>query len=194
MDGFVRVDVDEAGLRTLAEVLALKLCTGDVVALVGDLGGGKTTFARALIRSLLGDREAEVPSPTFSIAQSYETPRLKVAHFDLYRLADEAEALEVGLDDAMASGAVLIEWPERAADMLPAEHFEVSFEASARGADWRNVTLRGAGRQRHGPRASARCSIFYRRCSPRLATARSNICKAMLRHGPMRGLWGLSAT
>jgi tRNA threonylcarbamoyl adenosine modification protein YjeE len=79
-------ELDEAGSRRLAELLALKIGPGDAVALSGDLGAGKTTLARALIGALLGGSEAEVPSPTFSLHQTYATPRLTVSHFDFYRL------------------------------------------------------------------------------------------------------------
>lgn len=108
--------LDERAVTELAEIVALKLRAGDIVTLSGDLGAGKTTFARALIRSLSGDREAEVPSPTFSLVQHYSTPRLDLVHADLYRLDDPDEAAELGLGDAARSGAVLIEWPERGDD------------------------------------------------------------------------------
>ena len=82
-------EASEAALCRMAERLALKLAPGDTIALSGELGAGKTTFARALIRALLGDTEAEVPSPTFSLVQTYDTPRLSLAHLDLYRLSGE---------------------------------------------------------------------------------------------------------
>src|SRR5262245_7521997 len=113
-------DVDEAGVRRLAGLIALKLRPGDTVALSGGLGSGKTTFARALIRALLGDPDAEVPSPTFSLMQTYETPRLGLAHIDLYRIGSEAEALELGASEEIDKGALLVEWPERAPKLLTA--------------------------------------------------------------------------
>ena len=99
-------------LDILASRLALFLKAGDVIALSGPLGAGKTTFARALVARLGG--EGEVPSPTFALMQRYETPRLTLTHCDFYRL-EPAELDELGLDDALSEGAVLIEWPERAA-------------------------------------------------------------------------------
>ncbi|MBN9264438.1 MAG: tRNA (adenosine(37)-N6)-threonylcarbamoyltransferase complex ATPase subunit type 1 TsaE, partial [Hyphomicrobium sp.] len=106
--------VDEARLTRLAELIALKVRAGDLITLTGDLGAGKTTFARALIRAMLGDPEAEVPSPTFTIVQPYATARIDIAHCDLYRLADPAELDEIGFDEAVTGGLALVEWPERA--------------------------------------------------------------------------------
>ncbi len=128
----------------LAELLALNLRRGDVIALSGELGAGKTTLARALIGALLRTRGAEVPSPTFSLHQTYATPRLMLSHFDFYRLSGAEEAAELGFEDAAGEGAVIVEWPERAAALLPASRIEVSFaEAASPGA--RLVTVRGLG-------------------------------------------------
>lgn len=123
----VEAEVSEAESRLWAERVALKIAKGDVVALFGDLGAGKTTFARALIRALLADDEAEVPSPTFSLVQTYDTPRLAIAHLDLYRLSSEDEIDELGLDDDAKSGALLIEWPERAPSVLSGNRLEIHF-------------------------------------------------------------------
>ncbi|MBZ9818184.1 tRNA (adenosine(37)-N6)-threonylcarbamoyltransferase complex ATPase subunit type 1 TsaE [Mesorhizobium sp. CA4] len=109
---------DEAATARLGEDLAMALRAGDAIALKGDLGAGKSTLARALIRALADDTGLEVPSPTFTLVQSYET-RVPVHHFDLYRLSAPDEIDELGLDDALSQGAALIEWPERAADRLP---------------------------------------------------------------------------
>ncbi len=97
----------EADTVALAEDLASILRPGDVVALAGDLGAGKTTLARALLRALADDDDLEVPSPTYTLIQPYDLPRLKVAHLDLYRLGDESEVDELGFDDLVAEGAVL---------------------------------------------------------------------------------------
>lgn len=133
----------EAGVARLAELLALKLRRGDLVALSGDLGAGKTTLARALIAALLPG-EAEVPSPTFSLQQTYDTPRLTLAHYDFYRLRDAEEAFELGVEEALAAGAALIEWPERAPGLLTPDRFDVTLEETAN-PDERRVTVRGFG-------------------------------------------------
>jgi tRNA threonylcarbamoyl adenosine modification protein YjeE len=103
--------------------IAAALRTGDAVALWGDLGAGKTTLARAILRAL-GVSE-DVPSPTFTIVQGYDTPGLTVSHYDLYRVKQPREMQELGFDDALDQGAVLVEWPERAPEILPPEALHV---------------------------------------------------------------------
>lgn len=134
-------DVDLVKLDMLASRLALLLKPGDVIALSGPLGAGKTTFARALIARLGG--ESEVPSPTFALMQRYETPRLTLTHCDFYRL-QPSELDELGLDDALSEGVVLIEWPERAADWLPDDRLEVAMEETATPLA-RRIVLTGQG-------------------------------------------------
>ena len=102
--------------------IAGSLKCGDAVALWGDLGAGKTTLARAILRAL--GVTGEVPSPTFTLMQSYDT-QPRVAHFDLYRLKTASEIEELGLEDALADGAVLVEWPERAPEALPPDALHV---------------------------------------------------------------------
>jgi hypothetical protein len=134
---------DEAATVALAEDVALCLAPGDVVALSGGLGAGKTTFARALIRAVADDPRLDVPSPTFTLVQTY-AGRLAIAHFDLYRLGDPAEIDEIGLDEALATGAALIEWPDRAGSRLPADRLDIAFDIAGEGrvatiagsADW----------------------------------------------------------
>lgn len=102
----------------LGEQLALTLKPSDCIALVGDLGAGKSTLARAFIRAMADDEELEVPSPTFTIVQSYHL-RIPVHHLDLYRLSDVSELDELGLDEMLKDGICLIEWPDIAAEDLP---------------------------------------------------------------------------
>lgn len=137
-------DADEPGLVRLAERVALKLAMGDVVALSGDLGAGKTTFARALIRAVLGDAHAEIPSPTFSLVQTYSATRLELAHLDLYRISGEDELIELGLDEQLATGAALIEWPERAPGLRLPNRLDIHLLQGTE-PDQRTVLLRGAG-------------------------------------------------
>ncbi|MFC7395934.1 tRNA (adenosine(37)-N6)-threonylcarbamoyltransferase complex ATPase subunit type 1 TsaE [Chelatococcus sp. GCM10030263] len=117
---------DEAGTERLAEILAKELRPGDLVTLSGDLGAGKTTFARALIRVLARDPELEVPSPTFTLMQLYETPRGAVVHADLYRVSDAAELEDLGWDEASEEAIVLVEWPERASGVLSADRLDIA--------------------------------------------------------------------
>lgn len=98
---------------------------GDLYALTGDLGAGKSVFARGFIQALMP--AATVPSPTFTLVQPYDTPRGPVYHFDLYRLEQAEEILELGWDDAMGEGICLIEWPERAGTLLPAKARFINF-------------------------------------------------------------------
>jgi tRNA threonylcarbamoyladenosine biosynthesis protein TsaE len=130
---------DEAATARLGEAIARVLQAGDVVCLSGPLGAGKSTLARALIRALTTPDE-EVPSPTFTLVQLYEGPRLKVAHFDLYRLTDPDEAYEIGLDEALEDGAALIEWPERLEGRLQGDRLDVEI-ALADDANGRRVRI-----------------------------------------------------
>lgn len=107
--------------------LARGLGAGEAVALSGDLGAGKTTLARFILKAL-GVTE-ETPSPTFTLVQTYETPALTVRHFDLYRIETPSEIEELGVEDALEEGAALIEWPERAGDRLPKDMLHVALSA-----------------------------------------------------------------
>jgi tRNA threonylcarbamoyl adenosine modification protein YjeE len=106
---------DEAATKMLGARIANGLKTGDLVALSGELGAGKTALARAILHHL-GVTE-EVPSPSFTLVQSYDTGELAVYHFDLYRLERASELAELGLDDALNNGAALVEWPEHGLPM-----------------------------------------------------------------------------
>lgn len=115
----------EADTRALGCVLARHVRPGDVIALEGGLGAGKTTLARGFIQHLTGTEE-EVVSPTFTLVQLYETGIAPIWHFDLYRLQKPMDALELGLEDALAEGILLIEWPERLGPLLPQRRLEVA--------------------------------------------------------------------
>ena len=115
---------DEAATQDLGRRLATALRPGDALCLTGPLGAGKSTLARALIRAVTTPDE-EVPSPTFTLVQFYETASFPLAHFDLYRLSDPDEAYEIGLDEAMDGGVALIEWPQRLEGRLPATRLDI---------------------------------------------------------------------
>ena len=134
---------DTAATESLAQQLARQLRCGDIVALGGDLGAGKTTFARALIQSL-GDKDEEVPSPTFTLVQTYELSAFALWHFDLYRLESPEDAFELDIEEAFAMGVSLIEWPERLGPHLPAERLDIRF-VFGDGPEMRRVTLAGSG-------------------------------------------------
>ena len=125
---------DERATTRLGEDLAMALRAGDVLALSGDLGAGKTTLARGLIRAMAEDARLDVPSPTFTLVQFYDgaTP---VAHFDLYRLTSPDEAFELGLDEALEDGAAVIEWPQRLEGRLPPDRLdiEIAFDETGEG-------------------------------------------------------------
>src|SRR5246500_4474734 len=110
---------NETATAGLMAALALLIGPGDVIALSGDLGAGKTAAARAMIRYLAGDDALEVPSPTFTLAQVYDLPGLPLIHADLYRISDPGELEEIGLSPLPEGSVALIEWPDRAAGLLP---------------------------------------------------------------------------
>jgi len=136
--------VSEAATAALARRIAGLARPGDVIALHGDLGAGKTFFARAFIG------EGEVPSPTFNLVQTYQRgDGAPIWHFDLYRLKQASEAVELDIEDAFAEGISLIEWPERLGALLPAERLDVALAIPAGESDEttkRHATLTGRGR------------------------------------------------
>jgi tRNA threonylcarbamoyl adenosine modification protein YjeE len=131
-DALTLVLAGEAQTIEFGEDLALALKQGDCVALSGDLGAGKSTLARALIRAMADDADLEVPSPTFTLVQTYDL-RIPIAHFDLYRLADSSELDELGFDEALSSGICLVEWPEMAGDLLPRDRVTLKLEQEGSG-------------------------------------------------------------
>jgi tRNA threonylcarbamoyladenosine biosynthesis protein TsaE len=118
---------DEAATAALAARIAALVRAGDVIALKGELGAGKTSFARAFIGAR-GGIEA-VPSPTFTLVQVYELGEVPIWHFDAYRLRDPEEAWELGIEDAFLEGVSLIEWPERLGKLVPAWRLEITLSA-----------------------------------------------------------------
>ncbi len=128
---------DERSTDRLGEDLALALRAGDCLALSGDLGTGKSSLARALLRAMADDEELEVPSPTFTLVQSYDL-RIPVSHFDLYRLGDPGELTELGFDEALQNGICLVEWPEMAEGDLPVDRINLRLDHEGKG---RRVTI-----------------------------------------------------
>jgi tRNA threonylcarbamoyladenosine biosynthesis protein TsaE len=116
----------QKNLIILGHPLAEALRKGDVVALWGDLGAGKTTFARILIQTLVG-KPIDVPSPTFTLVQIYDSLQGEIWHCDLYRLKEPEEIFEIGLEDAFYQAICLVEWPERLGNLLPQRRIDVTF-------------------------------------------------------------------
>jgi tRNA threonylcarbamoyl adenosine modification protein YjeE len=142
---FTAALADEQATRRLMVDIACAIEPGDLITLSGDLGAGKTTFARVLIRYLAGDETVEVPSPTFTLMQSYELPRFTLIHADLYRLSGPSELAELGFEDLSAGAVTLLEWPDRAAGVLPPDRFDIAFTLAAA---WPDLSQRARHRLR----------------------------------------------
>lgn len=125
----MRVDShSEKETADFAARLAIQAAPGTVFLLSGPLGAGKSVFARAFIRALADNPALEVPSPTFTLVQTYDLPAGSVWHFDLYRLEKKEDVYEVGWEEALSSGgAVLVEWPERLGSLAPSGAWRVVF-------------------------------------------------------------------
>lgn len=137
-----QIDLPSPGAtKNLAARIARCLRIGDVAALRGPLGVGKTTLARHVIQAL-GWTESEIPSPTFTLAQLYDLPEFTLWHFDLYRLDKPEDAFELGIEDAFATGVSLIEWPERLGDYLPTGRLDITLSFKT-DDDARQVDLDG---------------------------------------------------
>jgi tRNA threonylcarbamoyl adenosine modification protein YjeE len=138
---------NETATAHLMADLALLIGPGDVITLTGDLGAGKTAAARAMIRYLAGDETIEVPSPTFTLAQSYDLPPYPLVHADLYRVNDSSELEEIGLSPLPEATVVLIEWPERAANALPQDRIDIALShRPALGSTARAAEITGYGK------------------------------------------------
>ena len=135
--------VDEAATEALAVRLSRTVGPGDVIALFGDLGMGKSVFARAFVRAYASIDE-DIPSPTFTLVQVYAADAVPVFHFDLYRLTAPEEVLELGIEEAFAEGISLIEWPDRLGAWMPANRLEIHLAACGRESA-RKACLMGFG-------------------------------------------------
>ncbi len=124
----------EQATTALAEGMKPLLRAGDVLLLSGPVGAGKSHFARALIRSFLSERgiDEDIPSPTFTLVQTYQAGDLEIWHCDLYRLTSADEVAELGLFDAFENALCLIEWPDRLADELPSRALSLAFSTDDR--------------------------------------------------------------
>jgi tRNA threonylcarbamoyl adenosine modification protein YjeE len=138
---------NETAMHQIVTDVAAALEPGDLITLSGDLGAGKTTFARALIRYLAGDDTIEVPSPTFTLMQIYELKPFPIVHADLYRLSGTSELAELGFDDLPEGAVLLLEWPDRAGGFLPPDRLDITFTLAPQlGADVRNARFTGYGK------------------------------------------------
>lgn len=135
---------NEDATAALGARLGAAFAAGDIVLLSGDLGAGKSTLARGVIKSLCGHEEA--PSPTYTFVETYEAPTLTLWHFDFYRLEKPEDVWELGFEEALDGGVSLIEWPERLGALKPAEALEIRLEIKGCGRlalikaneNWRN--------------------------------------------------------
>lgn len=138
---------DEARLRAFGACLAPLLKGGDAILLVGEIGAGKSVLSRAIIQTRLTalDRMEDVPSPTFTLVQTYELDDVALWHCDLYRLTDPAEIEALGLDEAFETAITLIEWPDRLGDHVPPEALVIDLKIPEHAPDSRDMTLTALG-------------------------------------------------
>lgn len=142
---------DEAATAALAARFAPRLGAGDCLLLSGPVGAGKSAFARALIRARLGDPAAEVPSPSFTLVQTYEDAGTEIWHCDLYRLTRPDEVLELGLSEAFDSAICLVEWPDRLGPDAPDDALALDFAALPDGSHRVTIHAPGTWPARLGP-------------------------------------------
>ena len=141
----VALEDEQATHRLVADIAGL-IEPGDLITLSGDLGAGKTAFARAFIRHIAGDDTIEVPSPTFTLVQQYDLPRFPLLHADLYRLSGPDDLAELGLDEMSAHAVTLMEWPDRAEDHLRPDRLDIAFMLSPlHGETYRDAEITGYG-------------------------------------------------
>lgn len=128
------VSKSETDTIQCAQTFAKTLKGHEIIALDGTLGMGKTVFARAVIQAL-SDTKTDVPSPTFTLLQTYDTSIGPIYHFDFYRLKNEMEAYEIGIEDAFCEGVCLIEWPEKIGSLLPKNTIHIHFKNTPDGRE-----------------------------------------------------------
>ncbi len=131
----------EAATAALAAAIAKLARVGDVIALSGDIGAGKTVFARGFVRAL-SKVDEDVPSPTFTLLQTYDCAQGPVHHYDFYRLESARDAYEIGIDESFAEAITLIEWPERIAVLRGGHWLDIEFSMDARNPEKRELVLR----------------------------------------------------
>ena len=132
---------DEAQTLRFAADFGQSLKSGDIVLLHGDLGAGKTAFCRALIRGLTNNHDLIVPSPTFTLVQTYDSPKMDIWHFDLYRLSDPDEIFELGWEEALSGPLVLVEWPERLGSHTPSNAINLFIAPGDKGPESRVINI-----------------------------------------------------
>ncbi len=138
---------DESATAAFARFVAGEVRSGDLITLSGDLGAGKTTFARSLIRILAADPWLEIPSPTFTLLQVYDTSFGRIVHADLYRIGSPDELAELGWDEAADDALVIVEWPQRAGNVLAADRLDITFRLPADASEGHRIAfLEGHGR------------------------------------------------
>lgn len=143
--------------QALARRLAGLVRKGDFIALAGALGAGKTTLTRFIVQTLVPGEE--VPSPTFTLVQAYDAPGLRIAHADLYRVKTAREIGELGLDEALDAGALIVEWPDRMGDLMPADRLDIILEVDE-GAEERRAKLIGRGSWAQRLRGLRQAGVF----------------------------------
>ncbi len=134
----VFISHSESETVLLAQKIADTVKKGSIIALHGTLGTGKTAFSRGFIQYLTHSK-TDVPSPTFTLLQTYETESFPIYHFDMYRLKSPDEAYELGIEEAFSEGVSLIEWPDKIGSLLPKNHIKIRFEMQQDGS--RRITV-----------------------------------------------------
>lgn len=145
IDQNIIVTKSEAETIAFAQKCAAQIDAGDIILLYGDLGMGKSVFCRAMIRALCGHNDMDVPSPTFTLVQTYDASIGMVWHFDLYRISVPEEIYEIGWEEAMIDDVLLVEWPSRLAHLMPSRYYKIDMTCLEGENDHRKIEV-----TRHG--------------------------------------------